>query len=27
LKYKVGTADMVRSLRLVDVDPVMMRGK
>ena len=27
LKYKTGTADMVRSLKLVDVDPVMMRGK
>jgi quinol monooxygenase YgiN len=27
LKYKAGTADMVRALRLVDVDPVMMRGK
>jgi quinol monooxygenase YgiN len=27
LKYKEGTADMVRALRLVDVDPVMMRGK
>jgi quinol monooxygenase YgiN len=27
LKYKEGTAGMVRSLRLVDVDPVMMRGK
>ncbi|MBX9458189.1 MAG: antibiotic biosynthesis monooxygenase [Rhizobium sp.] len=27
LKYKTGTAGMVRSLRLVDVDPVMMRGK
>jgi quinol monooxygenase YgiN len=27
LKYKTGTADMVRALRLVDVDPVMMRGK
>ena len=27
LKYKTGTADMVTSLRLVDVDPVMMRGK
>ena len=27
LKYKTGTADMVKSLRLVDVDPVMMRGK
>jgi quinol monooxygenase YgiN len=27
LKYKDGTAGMVRSLRLVDVDPVMMRGK
>jgi quinol monooxygenase YgiN len=26
-KYKAGTADMVRALRLVDVDPVMMRGK
>lgn len=27
LKYKAGTAGMVKSLRLVDVDPVMMRGK
>ena len=27
LKYKTGTADMVKALRLVDVDPVMMRGK
>ncbi|UVC09317.1 antibiotic biosynthesis monooxygenase [Rhizobium sp. TH2] len=27
LKYKTGTAGMVKSLRLVDVDPVMMRGK
>jgi quinol monooxygenase YgiN len=27
LKYKEGTAGMVQSLRLVDVDPVMMRGK
>ena len=27
LKYKEGTAEMVRSLRLLDVDPVMMRGK
>jgi quinol monooxygenase YgiN len=27
LKYKTGTAGMVRSLRLVDVDPVMMRAK
>ena len=27
LKYKEGTADMVKALRLVDVDPVMMRGK
>jgi quinol monooxygenase YgiN len=27
LKYKAGTAEMVRALRLVDVDPVMMRGK
>jgi quinol monooxygenase YgiN len=27
LKYKEGTAGMVRSLRLVDVEPVMMRGK
>jgi quinol monooxygenase YgiN len=27
LKYKTGTADMVRSLTLVDVEPVMMRGK
>lgn len=27
LKYKECTAGMVKSLRLVDVDPVMMRGK
>jgi quinol monooxygenase YgiN len=27
LKYKEGTAGMVKTLRLVDVDPVMMRGK
>ena len=27
LKYKTATAGMVKSLRLVDVDPVMMRGK
>ena len=27
IKYKTGTAGMVKSLRLVDVDPVMMRGK
>lgn len=27
LKYKAATAGMVRSLRLMDVDPVMMRGK
>ena len=27
LKYKEGTADMAKALRLVDVDPVMMRGK
>lgn len=27
LKYKEGTAGMVKALRLVDVDPVMMRGK
>jgi quinol monooxygenase YgiN len=27
LKYKEGTADMVKALRLVDVDPVMMRAK
>lgn len=27
LKYKEETAGMVRSLRLADVDPVMMRGK
>lgn len=27
LKYKEGTAEMVKALRLVDVDPVMMRGK
>ena len=27
LKYKAGTAEMVKALRLVDVDPVMMRGR
>jgi quinol monooxygenase YgiN len=27
LKYKAGTAGMVRSLRLVDVEPVMMQAK
>ena len=27
LKYKEGTAGMAKALRLVDVDPVMMRGK
>ncbi|MDQ0319224.1 quinol monooxygenase YgiN [Pararhizobium capsulatum DSM 1112] len=27
LKYKTGTAEMVKALRLVDVDPVMMRTK
>ena len=27
LKYKEGTGGMVKALRLVDVDPVMMRGK
>jgi len=27
LRYKEGTAGMVKVLRLVDVDPVMMRGK
>jgi quinol monooxygenase YgiN len=27
LKYKTGTADMVRSLRLIETDPVMMRAK
>jgi quinol monooxygenase YgiN len=27
LKYKTGTTDMVKALRLVDVDPVVMRGK
>ncbi|WP_105439191.1 putative quinol monooxygenase [Neorhizobium sp. T25_13] len=27
LKYKKCTADMVKSLRLIDVDPVMMRAK
>lgn len=27
LKYKRETADMVRSLRLIDVDPIMMRAK
>ena len=27
IKYKTATAGMVESLRLVDVDPVMMRGK
>jgi quinol monooxygenase YgiN len=27
LKYKAGTAEMVKALRLVDVEPVMMRRK
>lgn len=27
LKYKTATAGMVRSLRLLDVDPVMMRAR
>ena len=27
LKYKAATADMVKGLKLVDADPVMMRGK
>lgn len=27
LKYKTGTAEMVKALTLVEVDPVMMRGK
>lgn len=27
IKYKDGTSGMVRAFRLVDVDPVMMRGK
>ena len=27
LKYKDGTADMVKSLRLIDVEPIMMRAK
>ncbi|MBX5043622.1 antibiotic biosynthesis monooxygenase [Rhizobium lentis] len=27
LKYKSGTADMVTSLRLIDVDPIIMRAK
>lgn len=27
LKYKEGTAEMVKALRLVDVDPVMMQAK
>jgi quinol monooxygenase YgiN len=27
LKYKTGTAGMVRALRLVDVEPVMMKAK
>jgi quinol monooxygenase YgiN len=27
LKYKTETTGMVKTLRLVDVDPVMMRGK
>ncbi|MBX4918132.1 antibiotic biosynthesis monooxygenase [Rhizobium bangladeshense] len=26
-KYKSGTADMVTSLRLIDVDPIIMRAK
>jgi quinol monooxygenase YgiN len=27
LKYKQATADMVKALRLIDVDPVMLRTK
>ncbi|WP_052726382.1 putative quinol monooxygenase [Devosia epidermidihirudinis] len=27
LKYKLGTADMVKSLRLVDVDPIILAAK
>ncbi len=27
LKYKNGTAGMVKSLTLIDVDPIIMRGK
>ena len=27
LKYKAGTADMVRSLRLIDVDPIVLAAK
>jgi quinol monooxygenase YgiN len=27
LKYKEGTADMVKALRLVDVDPIALRAK
>jgi quinol monooxygenase YgiN len=27
LKYKAGTAEMVRSLRLIDVDPIVLAGK
>ncbi|MCF3640812.1 antibiotic biosynthesis monooxygenase [Rhizobium sp. TRM95111] len=27
IKYKTGTSEMVRSLRLLEVDPVMMRAK
>jgi quinol monooxygenase YgiN len=26
LKYKLGTADMVRSLKLIEVDPIAMAG-
>lgn len=27
LKYKTGTAEMVRSLRLIDVDPILLGAK
>ncbi len=27
LKYKTGTTDMVRSLRLIDADPIVLAGK
>src|SRR5688500_11333495 len=27
LKYKTGTADMVRSIRLIETEPIMLRAK
>ena len=27
LKYKVGTADMVRSLRLIETDPIILKAR